>query len=262
METIYPGAKWRPLSAASAPGIGVPRVLIFHTMVGYLAGTDSMFRVGGYSGTESQFGVGGVNDGVNDGVIWQWEHISQMADAQFDGNRYATSVETSDGGHPERPWSPKQLAALVNLSYWWCRQTGHPAVMVTSTSGAGFGYHSQFPAWNRSAHGCPGPVRVAQLRNTLIPAVAARLRPPVVKPPTKPPVYASYVLRRYIRLASPYLTGDDVRHVQALVGCATDGAYGPASVEHVRVWQRAHSVAADGIVGPATAKAAGWAWQP
>lgn len=81
MQVRYPGASWRPLGTQSEPLI-TPRVLVFHTMVGYLRGTDSLFRREGYTGTESHFGVGGPWDGgALDGAVWQWQSIDRQADA-------------------------------------------------------------------------------------------------------------------------------------------------------------------------------------
>ena len=175
MLTRYPAAEWRPLGEQTEPGI-TPRILIVHTMVGYLRSTDTMFRKQGYTGTESHFGVGGPWDSSDlDGAVWQWQSLDRQADAQGPGNAYATSIETSDGGNPDRAWSAKQLDALVNLGVWWCRQTGNPARLVTSPAGNGFGYHSQFEVWNPNSHSCPNPTRIAQLRNTVIPRVATAL---------------------------------------------------------------------------------------
>jgi hypothetical protein len=172
-------AQWRPLGTAAqeaaTTGI-VPRVLIFHTMVGFLRSVDAQFRVGAFDGLESTFGVGGPYDGAAlDGQVWQWQSLTRAAEAQWDGNSYANSVETSDGGLYLKPWSPKQVAALIVLGYQWCRATGNPAVLVTSSSGHGFGYHRQFPEWNRSSHACPGDTRIAQLKTVIIPGVQAML---------------------------------------------------------------------------------------
>lgn len=176
MDTRYPEAHWRPLSSNNTePKIGKPSVLIFHTMVGYLAGTDSMFHNDGYGGTESHFGVGGKHDGTNDGIVYQWQTIDRQADAQYSGNAYATSIETSDGGHPTEPWSEKQIAALVRLGVWWCKTTKNPARLVHSPTDVGFGYHQQFNEWNRSNHNCPGSVRVGQLKTMVIPWVQSIL---------------------------------------------------------------------------------------
>lgn len=172
MNGRYPGAVWRPLGAQTEPSIGRPRILIVHTMVGFLRGTNDLFRRQGYQGTESHFGIGGPWDPGLDGTIWQWQDITFQADAQNAGNAYATSIETSDGGDPSRPWSAHQLKALVDLMVWWCRETGNPPRLVTGTSGSGIGYHAQFPAWAPDGRPCPGRVRIKQLLDYVIPTAA------------------------------------------------------------------------------------------
>lgn len=177
METKYSKAQWRPLGATNdEPVIGTPRVFIIHTMSGYLMGTDATFRVNGYGGTESHFGIGGAYDRSDlDGAVIQWQLLNRQADAQFAGNAYATSVETSDGAHDGVAWSPKQAEAIIQLGVWWCKQTGNPAKLVTSIDGHGFGYHAQFYAWNKNYHDCPGSVRLAQYKHEIIPEIANRL---------------------------------------------------------------------------------------
>lgn len=49
--------------------------------------------------------------------------------------------------------------------------------------------------------------------------------------------------------------GSDVVLIQKKVGVSADGAYGARTAEAVRAWQKAHGLAADGIVGEATWKA-------
>lgn len=176
MQNWCPFAVKKPLGAQTQRVIGKPRIFLIHTMSGYLRGTDSMFREGGYSGTESHFGIGGEYDPPDlDGAIWQWTPLERSADAQFDGNAYATSVETSDGTH-SRGWNPKQMDAIIRLGVWWCQQTGNPARIVESPDQAGFGWHAQFNIWNRNAHNCPGAARVSQYKNRIVPEIARRLK--------------------------------------------------------------------------------------
>lgn len=260
MQTRYPGAEWRPLGAQSEPLIGTPRILVFHTMVGGLRGTDAMFRREGYDGTESHFGVGGPWDGPSlDGAVWQWQDLDRQADAQAAGNAYCTSIETSDGGDPNREWSLKQLQSLIQLGAWWCRQTGAKPILVSGLGQRGIGYHSQFTDWNPNAHTCPNPTRIAQLRDLVIPGIARALTPtgPIVVPAstTKAPAVG-----RYLRYVTPPMSGDDVKAVQRVVGCGVDGIYGPLTMAAVRRWQAAHRLVADGIVGPVTVKAMGLRW--
>jgi surface antigen len=55
-----------------------------------------------------------------------------------------------------------------------------------------------------------------------------------------------------------YMTGDDVKHVQTVVGAKPDGEYGPKTAARVKAWQTAHKVKPfDGEVGELTAKAMG-----
>lgn len=50
---------------------------------------------------------------------------------------------------------------------------------------------------------------------------------------------------------------DRIRRIQAIVGVAQDGHYGPLTRAAVTLWQAAHMLQADGVVGPVTAKAMG-----
>lgn len=184
MIDLYPEALWRPLSdQQTEPVIGVPKLLVIHTMVGGLRGTEQMFRRDGYGGVESTFGLGGVADGSLDGVGFQWQRLSRQADAQMDANVFATSVECSDGGNWRLPFSPKQVAWLIDFTTWWCKNTGNPCVKATRWDGHGVGYHKMFLKWTGGARECPGPARIKQLENVIWPAVRERL---VAKPMTQP----------------------------------------------------------------------------
>jgi hypothetical protein len=253
MQQWCPFAAKRPLAdTADEPAIGTPRIFIVHTMVGYLRGSENMFKKNGYSGTESTFGLGGPNDPDGlDGDLWQWQALGRQADAQGAGNAYATSVETSDGGVPSRAWSAAQINSLVRLGVWWCQQTGAPAKLVTSTGGRGFGYHRQFAAWNPNSHDCPGDVRLRQYFNLVIPRIAATLSG----------ASDERVALSLSRLLQQGDNGDDVRQVQRLVGAGADGDFGPATEAAVIKWQRAKGLDADGIFGPASCRAAGWVWK-
>lgn len=249
MELRYPRAAWKPLGTQSEPVIGVPRIFIVHTMVGYLRGTDAMFRRDAYTGTESTFGIGGPWDGDGlDGAVWQWQNLDRQADAQAYGNVYATSVETSDGGSALRPWSPAQVRSLILLGAWWARTTGNPARLVTSPDGKGFGYHRQFKEWNPNGHTCPGDVRLEQYLEEVLPGIVRYLAP--VEPP--------FTLTRTLVVGA---TGTDVRQVQKLVGVTQDAIYGPITAAAVKRWQAGKGLVADGIFGPKSAVAAGWIYR-
>jgi hypothetical protein len=252
MNGIYPGAEWKPLANPQPPGLGgdgKPRVLIFHTMVGNLEGTDSYFRHGngeGYSGTESHFGIGGPHDGPLDGAVWQWTSLLSQADAQYSGNVYGTSVETADGGDPRNPWSPAQLAAMIRLGVWWCRTFGRPAVLVPTADAFGIGYHSQFYTWNQSGHICPGDVRIRQLTRDVIPGIAGVLKG------------GAHRLYSLTRVLYDGVTGNDVKALQQVLGIVEDGVFGPNTKRAVESFQARRGLVADGIVGRATAQALNW----
>jgi chitosanase len=63
---------------------------------------------------------------------------------------------------------------------------------------------------------------------------------------------------RTLRLVSPYLRGDDVKQVQAKLGVAADGVYGPFTDALVRKFKagQAPPIAEDGV-GPLTRQALG-----
>lgn len=183
MATLYPGATYKPLGVQTQPLLKNPTAIILHTMGGYLNGTDATFRNNGYTGDESHFGIGGPADGTNlDGIIWQWQDLDYTADAQYSGNQYGISIETSDGTNRLQPWSERQLAAIESLLIWLCQKYSLPAKLMTKETDKGIGYHQQFESWNKDRHDCPGHIRVNQLINDVIPQVAARItipQPPV-----------------------------------------------------------------------------------
>ncbi|TXL69465.1 peptidoglycan-binding protein [Vineibacter terrae] len=53
-------------------------------------------------------------------------------------------------------------------------------------------------------------------------------------------------------LLMPGATGETVKKLQAALGIAADGQYGPATVAAVKAYQQQHSLDADGYAGPVT----------
>ena len=162
-------------------------VVCVHTMVGFLAGTESMFHQDGWSGTESHFGVGGPADGALDGTVYQWVDTDDQADANLQGNHRLISIETSDGGDETNPWSDAQLDAITSLVVWACRTHDIPAELIADSAPGrrGIGYHRQgIDPWrvaggekwsNANGKVCPGDVRIAQLVDVVVPRVQARV---------------------------------------------------------------------------------------
>lgn len=165
-------------------------VVCVHTMVGYLAGTESMFRQDGWTGTESHFGVGGPADGALDGTVYQWVDTDDQADANLQGNHRLISIETSDGGDETNPWSDAQLDAITGIIVWACQTYDIPAALIAdSTPGQrGIGYHRQgIDPWrvaggekwsNANGKVCSGDVRIGQLVDVVLPRVQAQVGGP------------------------------------------------------------------------------------
>ena len=245
LPNLCPFAKFRPLSDTQSEPRIVPRLLIFHTMVGFLKSSENYFKRNngvGYSGTESTYGVGGPWDGADlDGALWQWQGNLFQADAQYAGNLTANSVETSDGGLTRTPaWSPKQVDTLVRLSTWWFKMTGYDPVLTKSYDGRGFGYHNQFGQWtNFQARACPSKVRTEQLIEVIIPRTQKALSSapvPVPLPPSPTPSWFP---------PFPLSTGKWF------------GAGGVMSGHGLGTWQkqmrnRGWFIVADGVYGPQT----------
>lgn len=192
----WDGAAWRPLGPQTEPRIGHVDVVCVHTMVGYLKSTEDMFEQDGYYGTESHFGIGGkwgpdAAAGL-DGVVWQWQDTAYQADANGpDGNDYIVSVETADNAPDDaddlEPWTSRQVDALVRTLVWCCREHDVPAVLIPDSKPGrrGIGYHrlgcdptrvDGGDLWSESyGKVCPGDRRIKQLRDEVIPRVAAEL---------------------------------------------------------------------------------------
>lgn len=255
-------AQVKLLGPETEPKIGTPRVLIYHTMVGNLAGTDAYFRQQGYQGDESTWGVGGMWEPGNlDGALWQWQYAGYQADAQYAGNDYADSVETADGGNPNHPWTTAQLITLINLTVDWCRWAKAPAQLITKETDRGLGYHSMFHDWNLSGHTCPGEVRIGQLRQVVIPKARSILAGEKWPPPPPPPGTApKYWVNPHpksglmIHIATDGIWGKlTIEATQLVTGVMhLDGIWGPGSRRNL---QNYLGVKPDAIIGPVTVKA-------
>lgn len=201
---IYPDAWFRPLGPQTERKMRGHDIICLHTMVGYLASTDAMFKRHGYRGTESHFGIGGVWGGdrakLLDGQVWQWQDTGYEADANLNGALTVISIETADNA-PRAPediaeWTPAQCVAISKLVAWLCLAYDIPPKLIPDTRPGrrGIGYHQQgcehssgigtVPGflvlggvrWSSSiGKCCPGPKRIAQITRTIIPMVISIL---------------------------------------------------------------------------------------
>lgn len=63
------------------------------------------------------------------------------------------------------------------------------------------------------------------------------------------------------RVLSVGSSGSDVRALQAKIGAKVDGHFGWETYGKVLMFQRAHGLQRDGVVGPRTSRALGWTWR-
>lgn len=180
---MMPGATNRLLSNQARQGrMKSYDAAVLHTMVGSLAGTDSMFQEGGTVGTESHFGVG------EHGEIYQWVDTAYTADANYLGSGHVISIETADyGGSFGRwntsgdnvpYWNAAQITAIVKVLQWLHETHDIPLTATESVTEKGVGYHAQGVPNNglpNSLRGtkyqwskypgkvCPGRKRISQI---------------------------------------------------------------------------------------------------
>jgi hypothetical protein len=172
---------WDPLGPQTQARMSRHDIVCFHTMVGSLAGTSSMFHRDGYGGTESHFGVAG------DGTVRQWQDTDYVAEANLNGNHRIISIETADYGEPAfgkwdtansalvPAWTGAQIQALAEITAACCDAYDIPIALVPDSlpTRRGIAYHRQgIDPWRvadgelwSAARGkaCPGDRRIAQV---------------------------------------------------------------------------------------------------
>jgi hypothetical protein len=198
-------AVWDPLGGTLEPVMTGHDGICIHTMAGSFAGTDSMFHDNGWGGTESTVGIAGS------GFCKQWVQWNRQADANLEGNARWLSIECADAGEnfppvsqatdENPPLTAAQINKIVDLCVYWCdvrnhancpttwtcRQSGIPARWINNSCERGIGVHrhgipgfpeysSGCPKWSSSGGKiCPRSVRLRQVRDLVVPRVAAAL---------------------------------------------------------------------------------------
>lgn len=145
-----------------------PRVAVLHVDAG---NADSLYDYFAHrsGGIESHFHI------KRDGEIEQYRDTNYQADANNLANDFAVSIETQGYGAGE--WTPQQLASIKRLLVWLNQV--HPAIRLAKCDrwdGSGVGYHVQFGApgpWTPVAKSCPGPDRVRQYHDVIVPWLSA-----------------------------------------------------------------------------------------
>ncbi len=147
------------------PGI-VPRLVILHSAAG--RGSLHNFFLNS-SNLESHFWV------AESGRIEQYIDTDVRADANLKANGFAISIETESSPSATERWGTAQAAAIVRLVGWLCDEHRIPKRQTPTWDGSGIGWHIQFGApgpWTPVNKSCPGPARIIQARDEIIPAVA------------------------------------------------------------------------------------------
>jgi hypothetical protein len=137
------------------------RGLVVHSTGGL---SDPWAYFNSSSNLESTFGLG------LDGTLVQYMGAAERADANYKANNFYASVETVGTGL--EPWTPAQVATLTRLLDWYAVEYDVPRCATPTWDGYGFGYHIQFREWHQVAKICPGPRRIEQFKQIVLPAVA------------------------------------------------------------------------------------------
>lgn len=168
---VYPGARYRPIT----PGTNDPPIIVIGAILHVDAGNSKSlygYFNGPSGGIESHFHV------PKEYQVEQYRDTGYEADANLkansfikDGKRYGyVSIETQ--GFEAGTWNEYQLTEIKKLLQWLSKTHGFPLVRCPAHMSPGVGYHVMFGApgpWAPNAKSCPGPDRVKQFTNVLVP---------------------------------------------------------------------------------------------
>jgi len=181
MSDRMPGATWMPLPEADQQGRYTKSQLVFHS-----TGTTAGARANQRYFSRPEVAVESTFIVDYDGEILQILPAGAKADANGSANKRAISVEVI--GTADQPFTASQLASCIRIAQWACDEHPIARCRIPSEAASGIGWHVMFGApgpWT-SVRGkeCPGPARIAQVRDVVIPAAQASVA--AVTPPTPP----------------------------------------------------------------------------
>lgn len=166
-----PGAIRRPIAKTSSDPFIIPVGGIFHIGV---TNASSLFQLFSNDG-----GIESTGYIRLDGTFEQYRPLNVQCDAQFDGNSFARpdgrlygfNSWESQGGFPDGggTWTDAQLAKIKDIIRFQHDQWGNPLRLAPAFNADGFGYHRLYDAWNHNHHSCPGPERVRQFNDIIVP---------------------------------------------------------------------------------------------
>lgn len=256
MTRHYPPATQRPVGGIGNDPRILPVGIVLHVAVSEADSLHGWFD-GPSGGIESHLYL------RYDGTWEQYRDLDHEADAQGLGNswvhgahRYGfLSVETEGMGHGE--WTAEQIRSLKAFILWAHRELGIPLerAMIPqphSLAKGGVGYHAMHPEWNKNLHTCPGPQRIHQYQDVLVPWMRG-LSTPAHKPAPStllsPLEDDNMVILRYLKptgIVWYHLTSRGLVHISAASATSlkTDLAAGAAVLFDVDEKQFARYVTA------------------
>lgn len=165
----YPGGRWTPIPENATQAKITPTQVILHTAVDAPGPTN----LGRYFAraditVECHFWI------TLDGTVYQFMDTEVRADANYQASARAISIETEDEGDPVGiPWTAAQLDSIVAVIRWASATHGIPLRVCPDPLAPGLGFHSMFgspsPWTPYKGKTCPGPTRVRQFHETVIP---------------------------------------------------------------------------------------------
>jgi hypothetical protein len=205
---LYSGAVKKLINPGSNDPAIIPIGVILHVDAGNSGSLYSYFKDRS-GGIESHFHI------PKSGKPEQYRDTSREADANYkgnsflkDGKRYGfISVETQ--GLERGGWTPSQINEIKKLLAWASRTHRFPLRKCPAWNAPGVGYHVLFGApgaWTPVSKSCPGPDRIRQFNNVLVPWFRTATAP---APTPKPPVS----------------TGDDMALTEADLDAVEQRAY-------------------------------------
>ena len=172
---FYPKAIVKNIPPGSNDPPIVPRIAVLHVAVSMSDSLHDFFATRS-GGIESHFYI------RLDGTVEQYRSIYWQADAQLDANDFAVGIETAGWGDGE--WTDVQLLSIKALLLWLHAEAKIPLEECTAWDGHGVGYHTMWGApshWTPSVKTCPGPKRIVQFNDVIVPWMASLTRPPLFR---------------------------------------------------------------------------------
>lgn len=173
----YPLAHKRPI----APGPNDPPVIIIGAILHVDAGNSPDlydYFNGPSDGIESHFHV------PKEGPVLQYRDTHYEADANLKGNSFFAehppkrfgyiSIETQ--GLAKGEWNDHQIQNIKTVLKWASETHNFPLTRCASATSPGVGYHVMWgapSAWTPYSKVCPGPDRVRQYEQVLVPWMKA-----------------------------------------------------------------------------------------